>query len=196
MGGPADLELGEALASRLIEVAGELDGQAKREADPIASSTGQPAPPQPAALPAPIDWKAEAQEVVDFATESFFDLYPRLGEVWTPAKLERTTLRLAAVMEKYQLTFGRLLGKWGPEIMLAVVVVPKVPATYRVIRDTHRELREKKKLEQPAQPQATAAAATPAATSALKPIGSSEKPQEGFMGPKPPPDPLALHLRT
>ena len=195
MGDGSDLELGEALASRLIELGGELDGQAKRDADPLASSTGQPAAPQPAALPAPIDWKAEAQEVVDFATESFFDLYPRLPEVWTPAKLERTTLRLAAVMEKYQLTFGKLLGRWGPEIMLAVVVVPKVPATYRVIRDTHRELREKAKLERPAQPQVTAAAPAAPASAPTGPA-SSPKPPEGFSGPKPPPDPLALHLRT
>ena len=187
-------ELAEALAAQLIDVAAGIDGEARRESDPIASATGQPPAPQPAALPAPVDWTAEAREVVELATEGFFPLYPRLAEVWTPAKLDRFTLRLGAVMQKYDLTFGKLLGKWGPEIMLAVVVVPKVPATYRVIRDTHRELREKAKLEKTLAPARPAAPAAPA--SAQTGPESSPKPAENFSGPPPPPDPLRLDLRT
>jgi hypothetical protein len=192
----APAELGEELAAALIKTAGAIDGEAAIAADPIA--TGQPpgaAPLTP--LPAPIDWKAEAREVVDLATEGFFPLYPRLEEVWTPAKLERFTLRLSAVMQKYDLTLGKLLGKWGPEIMLAAVTVPAVVPTYRVIRDTNRELREKKKQEQPAGVVTPAAAPAPAAAaSAPKAAASSSTPPADFRGPPPPPDPIRLDLRT
>ena len=199
---PTEPGLSEQLVGQLLDAAKSIDGLAKSSTDPIAAATGEPpaAPPtgQLAAVPA-IDWPAEAREVVDFATESFFDLYPRLREVWTPEKLERTTLRLAAVMEKHNLTFGRLLGKWGPEIMLAVVVVPKIPATYRAVRDTHRELREKAKQQQAGQELGVTAASPPAP--AAKPSApsqpvSSPKPQAEFTGPKPPPDPLNLAARA
>lgn len=190
-------ELGEALVGQLIDAARSIDGQASREADPVASATGEPPTPQPVAVPAPIDWAAEAREVVDLATEGFFPLYPRLAEVWTPQKLDRFTLRLSAVMQKYDLTLGKLLGKWGPEIMLAAVTVPAVVPTYRVIRDTNRELREKAKEQKPAPAPTAAAPAAPAAqpSAPTAPASSPKAPGE-FSGPKPAPDPLRLDLRA
>lgn len=188
-------ELGEALVTQLIEAAGGIDKQATNQADPIASATGeQPAAPPAAAPPPPIDWKAEASEVVELATEGFLPLYPRLAEVWTPAKLDRLTVRLGAVMQKYDLTLGKLLGKWGPEILLGAVIVPAVVPSYRVVRDTNRELREKAKEQKPPAPVATAAAA--AAPSVPKAPASSPKPPENFTGPAPAPDPLRLDLRV
>lgn len=190
-------ELAEDLATALLSAAGAIDGEAKASADPIAGASGQPAAAPLAALPAPSDWPAEAREVVDLATEGFFPLYPRLVEVWTPAKLDRFTLRLAAVMQKYDLTLGKILGKWGPEIMLAAVVVPAAVPTYRVVRDTHRELRERKKQEAPP-PAAPPAGAPPPAAAASAPAASasSRTPPADFSGPKPPPDLVRLDLRA
>jgi hypothetical protein len=190
-------ELGENLVAQLLDVAKGIDGQAHTAADPIGAATGTPPPVLTPLAPAPIDWKAEAREVVDLATEGFFPLYPRLAEVWTDQKLDRFTLRLSAVMEKYDLTIGKLLGKWGPEIMLAAVTVPAVVPTYRVIRDTNRELREKAKQQQPpgAPPPAGAPAPT-AAASAPTAGASSSTPTPTFSGPKPPPDPLNLAARA
>jgi hypothetical protein len=195
MGSAPAPELAEDLVASLIAAGGGIDAQAKASADPLAGVSA-PATPPAAIAPAPVDWTAEAREVVELATEGFFPLYPRLVEVWTAPKLERFTLRLGAVMQKHDLTLGKLLGKWGPEIMLAAVTVPAVVPTYRVIRDTHRELRERKKQEAPP-PVAPAAAPAPArAASVQVELASSSKPPADFTGPKPPPDPLRLDQRT
>ncbi len=190
-------ELPRDLTADLLRVAAAIDGEAAASSSPIGGEkpgdTPSSAPPAP---PPPVDWTAEAREVVDLATEGFFPLYPRLREVWTDEKLERLTLRLGAVMQKYDLTLGKLLGKWGPEILLGAAIVPTVVPTYRVIRDTHRELREKAKQERPA-PQ-PAAAATAAAPLAPMPAASSPKPatDSAFRGPPPPPDPIRLDLKV
>jgi len=194
--GAPEPDLSENLVAQLLDVAKGIDGQASSAADPIGNATGTPAPAITPLAPAPIDWKAEAREVVDLATEGFFPLYPRLAEVWTDQKLDRFTLRLGAVMEKYNLTLGKLLGKWGPEIMLAAVTVPAVVPTYRVVRDTNRELREKAKQQQAGQELGVTAAAPAAKPSAPSQPESSPKPPTEFTGPKPPPDPLNLAARA
>lgn len=196
MNAPATPELGEDLVSSLLKAAGGIDADAKASADPVAGVTGQPSAPPAALAPAPVDWTAEAREVVELATEGFFPLYPRLAEVWTDEKLERLNVRLGAVMQKYDLTLGKILGRWAPEIMLAAVTIPAVVPTYRVIRDTNRELREKAKAEQQGAQLAPLERAKPAAASDQAASASSAKPQAEFTGPPPAPDLERLDLRT
>jgi len=133
----------------------------------------------------PIDWQAESHDLVDFTTGMFFPLYPRLAGVWTPERCGTLEKRLAAVLKKYNLDMGTLLGKWGPEIMLAAAIAPAVLPTVKAIRLDHAEHKAQAKEKDRAAPAAgqTDVRAPPA-------VRTSEQ------GPAAPPDPVKLHELT
>jgi hypothetical protein len=161
--------------SRLAQAARSIDGE-------VAALEGEgPATPgAPAATPVAVDWVSEAHDLVDFTTGMFFPLYPRLQTVWTRERCGSLEVRLAAVLKKYNLDMGTLLGKWGPEIMLAAVIAPAVLPTWRAVKEDNAEHRARAKEKDRAAPPAgeESAPAPPA--------------REG-QGPAAPPDRVKLH---
>jgi hypothetical protein len=173
----AKLERGLLDDPRLVAAAHAIDGEAAALDDRTLV--------QPQAVRTsvqPIDWQAESHDLVDFATGMIFPLYPRLAGVWTPERCRTLETRLAAVLKKYNLDLGTLLGKWGPEIMLAAAIAPAVLPTVKAIRTDHAEHK--------AQQQEKDRAAPPAGRTDVQPppaVRTSEQ------GPAAPPDPVKLH---
>lgn len=151
--------------------------------DRTAAELDEPLPGAPAAAPVVIDWQAEAHDLVDFTTGMFFPLYPRLATVWTAERCGTLERRLAAVLKKYNLDMGTLLGKWGPELMLAAAIAPAVLPTYRAIHEDLDELRAK------AREQARAAPAPAGAPQSAPPPDLAKL----SPGPPAPPDQDQLH---
>lgn len=146
----------------------------------------------PGAPPELVDWNEEAAQFVTFATEMFFPLYPRLESVWTPAKLAALKARLAPVLKKYDLTLAKLFGKWGPEILLALVFVPQILPTVKAVRADLRDLKAAAIEAARAAPPAGQASAAPAAPLATMMDAASSAP----VGPAAPVDALKLHERA
>jgi hypothetical protein len=94
---------------------------------------------------APIDWAAEATDLMDFTVDTFVPLYPRLATVWTPERRLKIEKRLARVLEKHNLDMGRILGSWGAEIMLVAAIAPTVPASWQAIKADRAEQQEQAK---------------------------------------------------
>lgn len=132
----------------IFAAAAELD----REAAQLEQGPAAPAVGAGSAQPAPTDWPAEAHDLVDFCAGMFFPLYPRLEAVWNEQRRRTLEGRLAAVLQKYNLNLERLLGKWGPEIMLAGVIAPAIMPTVRAVRDDLADLKAKAKEQARAAP--------------------------------------------
>jgi len=80
------------------------------------------------------DYHAEATDLVEFAYDSLTPLYPSLVGVYTPDVREKLSARSAKLMEKYGLTVGDFMGKWGDEIMFLMLVVPLASKTVVAIK--------------------------------------------------------------
>ena len=82
---------------------------------------------------APVDYVGEASEIVELAYDGLSPIWPSLANVYTPEVRGKIAKRAAPLMEKYGLTFGGMLEKWGAEIMFAVTVVPLIAPTAKAI---------------------------------------------------------------
>lgn len=161
---------------KLAAAAADIDGAAT-SADQIPG-TEAAAP----IAPVVIDYTAEAKDLTDFCAGMFLPLYPRLATVWTDEKRAILNQRLGAVLAKHGLSLERLLGQWGPELMLAVCVAPAILPTIQAIKADNAEARAQ--AQQQSQPQAPAQAAAVAAVAT--PPGK----------PAAPPDKAKLHEKA
>lgn len=174
---------------------GELAGAAAAidQAATSAERTDVQPDGAPAAAAVVIDWRAEAHDLVDFTTGMLFPLYPRLETVWTPTRCATLEGRLAAVLQKHNLDMGKLLGKWGPEIMLVATIAPAVMPTVRAVKDDLAELREKAREQARAAPPAGQAAPPPAPNVRTTVQDAAAQPDGQA---KPPPDTTKLHAKV
>lgn len=145
-----------------------------------------------AAAPVDVDWIQEAGHFTTFAREMFFPLYPRLEQVWTEKKIEALNGRLAVVLQKHDITLLKILGKWGPEIMLAAVIVPSVLPSYKAIAQDLADLKAQAAEKARAAPSKgqPSAPAPPAPTPAQDAAASSPAVPGG------PPDTAQLHKQV
>lgn len=174
------------LDEHTIAAAAELDREAAElENGPAASS----APGQGA--PAPTDWPGEAHDLVDFCTAMFFPLYPRLEGVWNEQRRRALEARLWPVLAKYDLNLERLLGKWGPEIMLAGVIAPTIMPTVRAVRADLADLKAAKKEKAKAAPPAGKPAEPAPAPRPMQDAASSSSGPPGVA-----PDAAKLHEKA
>lgn len=90
----------------------------------------------PAAAPpvAPKDHKAEAADLLKFASGLLFPLYPSLAKVYTPEIIDRLSCAAGPLLEKYGVNLESMFGRWGPEIGFAIVAVPLIAPTVEAIR--------------------------------------------------------------
>ena len=72
---------------------------------------------------------------------------PELAGVYTEEKCYQWGVGMAAVSEKYGWDAGEVIGRFGPEIALAVASVPLVVPTYQAIK-ARREEKEREKVPQ------------------------------------------------
>lgn len=93
---------------------------------PAAAPVLPPAPP--------IDYAADARDLVATLHQLVEPVYPSVAAVLPPEVRERVALRLARVLEKYGLTAAGLFGRFEPEIMLALTIIPLVPAVVAAVR--------------------------------------------------------------
>lgn len=134
-----------AVAIEPIETSGPQDGPGPGA--PAAASAAA------AAGPAPIDYNADAAELVEMAVGSLVPLYPRLEGLYTPHQQARISGALGRVMAKYEISMDWLLGQWLPEIMLATVLIPVGAKTYTIIREDNALVKQGGK-PKPAEPSA------------------------------------------
>ena len=108
-------------------------------ADAATASEGATAPaaaalPGAPAVAAPVDHKAEALDLLRFATGLLFPLYPSLEKVYTPAVVAKLADASGPLLAKYGLSMESMLGRFGPEIGFAIVAVPLIKPTVEAIR--------------------------------------------------------------
>jgi len=96
----------------------------------VPAAPGAPVLPGIVPLVPALNHAADANDLVEFAGDLFFPIYPQLAGVYTPDHRRRIADRLAPVMKKYNVDLGAL----GPEIMLAVALVPLIVPTVAAIR--------------------------------------------------------------
>lgn len=137
------------------------------QAAALEAETAPPAAPgepgEGAALPAPVDYLADARGLVNIAAESLAAFYPSTAAVLTDEKRERIAAAAAPVMEKYGFNLAGLFGKWGPEIGLGFALAQVALPLAAAIR-ADRAAAAAEKAAQPAPPPPDAS--SPATTSA------------------------------
>jgi hypothetical protein len=94
----------------------------------------------PGEAPAPVDPAAEIRALLEVLRMIASPLSPVVARVWTDDVLGATAPALAAVMDKYGLSLGGL-DRWGPEIALAVAILPPTVATVQGIQAEAAERR-------------------------------------------------------
>jgi len=104
-----------------------------------AIATGEPLPPgAPAAAPAPalepVDYVAEAADLVEFAYANFVELYPSLEKIYTEPVRKKLAAKAGAVLKKRGWTLDRILDRWGAELGLLMAVQPLVVPTMKAIK--------------------------------------------------------------
>lgn len=116
----ADLEL-----SAIEREAAALDTEQAIELNP-ADPAAQP--------PEPVDHTADAREIIDFACDSLFPLYPSLEKVYTEPVRQRIAVSGGRLLRKYGVSLADLFGAYGEEIAFAMAVLPVVVPTVQAIR--------------------------------------------------------------
>lgn len=86
--------------------------------------------------PAPVDYNAEARDLVEFLHSLFVPLYPSLATVYTPDVRARIAATAGPLMQKYDFTLGR----FGPELAFGIVVVPLIAPTMQAIKHDREQL--------------------------------------------------------
>jgi hypothetical protein len=118
------------IAPEIASIAAQAaaDEALKTAAEPVIDQQGNVVE-----QPAPVDYVGEASEIVELAFDGLSPIWPSLAHVYTPEVRGKIAQRAAPLMEKYGLTFGGMLEKWGAEIMFAVTVVPLIAPTAKAI---------------------------------------------------------------
>ncbi len=101
---------------------------------------------------APVDYQAEAKDLMAFTLAMLVPFYPCLEDIYTPDTVTKLSSASARLMEKYGFTFGEFLTKWGPEIAFLIVAGPLVPKTYKAIKAETKRLEEDQRPATPMQP--------------------------------------------
>lgn len=117
-----------------------------RAVDGVSAQLGAPGA---VSQPAPVDYLAEAKNLIEFAHGLYVPLFPSLEKVYTPDVRARIAAAAAPVMQKYSFDLGAFFGRFGPEIGLVMVVVPLVPPTITAVR-ADRAARDAEKSTKPA----------------------------------------------
>jgi hypothetical protein len=133
---PADRAPIEGESRRVIVPA---DIRAEAHADnpdpaPAGASSSSSAP----SIEPPIDYAAEAKDLVEFAYAMVQPLYPSLDQVYTAEARSRISSAAAPLMAKYSFNLGRL----GPELAFAVTVLPLVAPTMQAIRHDRQQQKQ------------------------------------------------------
>lgn len=119
-------------------VAPDLIAAAAADAASVDMPAAAAVPGAPAAA-APVDHKAEALDLLQFATGLLFPLYPSLEKVYTPAVITKLADASGPLLAKYGLSMEALFGRFGPEIGFAIVAVPLIAPTVAAIRADRAE---------------------------------------------------------
>jgi hypothetical protein len=109
----------------------ELAAAALADAAPPA----MPGAPGAAAIAAPIDYDAEAKDLIEFTWACFAPLYPSLEPIYTIEARSRISAAAAPLMRKY----GVSLGVLGPELTFAITIFPLIVPTYKAIQHDNEE---------------------------------------------------------
>jgi hypothetical protein len=102
--------------------------------------------------------------IIDIALPVVGEMYPSLTAVYTPEACGRIAGALGPVLAKYGIDLGELRGRWGEEILAALVCWPIAKATYAAIKHDIAVANGKEPVAVPA-----AAPAPPAAKVGLVP---------------------------
>lgn len=139
-------------------------------------ASAAPTPPAPGApgAPAPVDYQAECSMLVSFAFDTLAPFYPATCAAWSAEKRAALVAACVPLATKYGFTLGGLFDRWGPEVGLALVVVPMIGPTMAGLRADRQ-----------------AAQAAPAAPSSTPP-----GPAGGPAHPAPPPPPSGEAVAT
>ena len=131
---PAKLDPSDPLDRIAMEALGEERAQEQADADFID-------PPKPPGIDPAQTWGQ-----IPFMFGKVLSMaMPELAGVYTEEKCYQWGVGMAAVSEKYGWDAGEVIGRFGPEIALAVASVPLVVPTYQAIK-ARREEKEREKV--------------------------------------------------
>ncbi|WP_219137045.1 hypothetical protein [Janthinobacterium sp. UMAB-60] len=134
---PPKLDPSDPLDRIAMEAMGEERAQAQADADFID-------PPQPPGIDPAQTWGQ-----IPFMFGKVLGMaMPELAGVYTEEKCYQWGVGMAAVSEKYGWDAGEVIGRFGPEIALAVASVPLVVPTYQAIK-ARREAKEREEKARP-----------------------------------------------
>ena len=134
---PAKLDPNDPLDRIAMEAMGEERERAQADADFID-------PPQPPGIDPAQTWGQ-----IPFMFGKVLGMaMPELAGVYTEEKCYQWGVGMAAVSEKYGWDAGEVIGRFGPEIALAVASVPLVVPTYQAIK-ARREAKEREEKARP-----------------------------------------------
>jgi hypothetical protein len=102
--------------------------EADRLMRPPVAGTPEAAPPPP-----PPDPARELEPVLMVLRTVVLKLKPTLAPVWTEGAMTEISRAVPPVLDKYGLTLGGLLERWGPELALAVAAAPVAWGTFEVL---------------------------------------------------------------
>jgi hypothetical protein len=108
----------------------QIAAEAKADPDlvpPVLDENGNVQAAKP-----PVDYQADAAEIVDFAVDSLVALYPSTEKIYNPEKKQKLTAATARLFEYYKISGLEFLN--NPWVGLAIVVVPIAKPTIDAIK--------------------------------------------------------------
>lgn len=90
--------------------------------------------PGPVETPAPVDPVVEVRGWIDMALAAAVPMYPDLDRIYTPDAKDRLAKATAALLAKYNMTTGDLMGKYKEEIEFGLIAIPLGFVTFQVVK--------------------------------------------------------------
>jgi hypothetical protein len=124
----------------------------------------------------PVDYDAEARDVIEFAHALFTPVYPTLAQVYTTEAREKIAAAAGPLMRKYSFTLGVI----GPELMFVIAVAPLIVPTVQAIKHDRQE--QTKTVTPIGEGAAAPRAAAPAVVTATHNADGERSPLAAFPG--------------
>jgi hypothetical protein len=142
----------------------QIAAEAAAIAPPPAIDPNEPVP----AAVVPVDYQGDAKGLIDLSAELLGMVGPRTAAALNEERRAKIAAAAAGIMEKYGLSLGAILGRWGAEINFLFALAIVAPPVARAVQEDRAETKAKERAAEvqnrPADPQPERPAGDPYAT--------------------------------
>lgn len=85
---------------------------------------------------APVDYNDQCLDLINFTSDMFVPLYPRLADVYTREVKNKLAEGWGPVMQKYNLSLDIIFGKYGCWFGATMATIPLIMPTYQAIKQS------------------------------------------------------------